>query len=80
VGQGDGSEALAYIEDNLGRFGLLIPEYSINKARQYVEASQAWADTIRTMSRLTAEGGRLAFEAEQMALNIAVQEGKLEGC
>jgi hypothetical protein len=32
------------------------------------------------MSRLTAEGGRLAFEAEQMALNIAVQEGKLEGC
>jgi hypothetical protein len=80
VGQGDGSEALAYIEDNLGRFGLLIPEYSINKARQYVEASQAWGETIRTMSRLTARAGRLAFEAEQMALNIAVQESRLEGC
>jgi hypothetical protein len=81
VGQGgDGSEVLAYIEANLGRFGPLIPEYSLNKARQYVEASQAWADTIRTMARLTTEAGRLTFEAEEMALNIAVQESRLDGC
>jgi hypothetical protein len=80
VGLDDGSEALAYIETNLARFGPLIPSYSIGKARQYVEVSRAWADTIRTMSRLTTEAGRLTFDAEEMALNIAVSENRLEGC
>jgi hypothetical protein len=80
AGQGDSSQTLAYIEANLGRFGPLIPPESLNEARQYVEASQMWADTIRTMARVTAQGGRLAFEAEDMALNIAVQESRIDGC
>lgn len=80
IGQGDGSAALEYIEDNMAVFGPLIPEYSLNKARQYVEVSQQWSGEIKKMARLSAEGANLAAKIAEADLGIAVRQKALDDC
>lgn len=80
VGQGDGSATLEYIEENMGTFGPLVPEYSINKARQYVEVSQQWSAALKTMARLSAEGANLAGQIAEADLGIAVRSKALADC
>lgn len=80
IGQGDGSAALDYIEENLSKFGPLIPEYSINKARQYVEVSRQWSAALKTMARLSAEGANLAGQIAEADLGIQVRQQALDDC
>ena len=80
IGQGDGSDALEYIEDNMAVFGPLIPEYSLNKARQYVEVSQEWSGEIKKMARLSAEGANLAAKIAEADLGIEVRQKALDDC
>lgn len=80
IGQGDGSAALDYIEENLGKFGPLIPEYSINKARQYVEVARQWSAALKTMARLSAEGANLAGQIAEADLGIQVRQAALDDC
>ncbi|HTI04213.1 MAG TPA: hypothetical protein VL549_02790, partial [Gemmatimonadales bacterium] len=80
IGQGDGSEALDYIEENLGALGPLVPDYAISKGRQYVDVSRQWANALRTMARLSAEGANLASQIAEADLGIAVRQRALDDC
>ncbi|HEY6093226.1 MAG TPA: hypothetical protein VIV83_14615 [Gemmatimonadales bacterium] len=80
IGQGNGSEALDYIEENLGALGPLVPDYAISKGREYVDVSRQWASATRTMSRLAAEGANLASQIAEADLGIAVRQRALADC
>src|SRR5437762_2548654 len=80
IGQGDGSAAGAYIEENLGAFGPLVPEYALSKARQYVEVSKQWSEALKTVARLAGEGVRLAGQISEADLGIKVRQRQLQDC
>ena len=80
IGQGDGTAAQHYIEENLGAFGPLVPEYALSKARQYVEVTKQWSGAMKTMARLAAEGTRLAGQIAELDLGIKVRERQLQDC
>ena len=80
IGQGDGSAAGDYIEENLGAFGPLVPEYALSKARQYVEVSKQWSEALKTMARLAGEGVRLAGQISEADLGIKVRQRELQDC
>lgn len=80
VGQGDGSATLAYIEENMGAFGPLVPDYAISKAKQYVDVSRQWAGALKTMAHLSAEGANLAGRIAEADLGIAVRQREVDDC
>ena len=80
LGQGDGTAALDYIEDNLGALGPLVPEYAFLKARQYVEVTRQWRDALKDLVRLAGDGAKLAYQISEADLGLKVRDRELQDC
>jgi len=80
IGAGNPEATGDYIEENLGAFGPLVPDYALSKARQYVEVTKQWGEAMRELARIAAEGAGIAGQIAESDLGIKVLGQRLQAC